>query len=379
MKHTHHIYSIVVVIFFFSLLSFVMVNVMFHFYTTPKIFLLEKRFARERPPLDPGTLDASPRQYTPYFNDYFPYRTDLIGFYAMARFRYFHLTPYPDQVEIGRDGWMFFKTERPFYDNTLQLPDSTVEKVFAGIHNRAAYYHKKGIKFYLAIPPIKMDIYPEYALRNYVKKPGSSFTEKVINLLKKDTLIRLVDLKSAMLAAKKYGQLYYKTDNHWNALGGYWGYRSVMECMKKDFPMLVPIDTCDFTMEKKTIKGKNLAEIMYLSNYVSDEELVPHMKKSRVREGKKQGYKPRPGFGYPAEFEVVCQVNDSSLPLLVIVRDSYFYGMMPYIIENFRKTVILYDTGVYGIFDDAIRNERPNLVLYMIYESHLPDIVGTNM
>jgi hypothetical protein len=49
---------------------------------------------------------------------------------------------------------------------------------------------------------------------------------------------------------------------------------------------------------------------------------------------------------------------------------------MPYIIENFRKTVILYDSGTYGIFDDAIQTEKPDLVLYMIFEPLLPNLIG---
>jgi hypothetical protein len=230
----------------------------------------------------------------------------------------------------------------------------------------------------MAVPPIKQEIYPEYLPQNYYRVPGKNVTEQVLDLVRKDTMITFIDLKSALLKAKKFGRLYYKTDNHWNALGGYYGYRAVLDRMKQDFPLLNPLDTTDFTIEKKVIKGKNLAEIMNLTDYIQEEDLIPHMKVERAKEGKKRGYKPRPIFPYPLEFEMVREVNNANLPLLVIVRDSYFYGMMPYIIENFRKTVILYDTYTYGIFDDAIKIEKPNLVFYMIYEPHLPNFVGIN-
>ncbi len=379
MKRTHHIYSIILMVFFFIMISFVMMNDIFYFSTPPQVLKMEKRNLSRKPIINITHLKSYPAAYTRFYEDRFPFRIKLIDYYAgVISLRFFHKSPYPDKVDLGREGWMYFAIERPFYQGTFTLPYDKIRKIASEIHNRAAYYHDKGIKFYMAVPPIKQEIYPEYLPQNYYRVPGKNVTEQVLDLVRKDTMITFIDLKSALLKAKKFGRLYYKTDNHWNALGGYYGYRAVLDRMKQDFPQLTPLDTSDFTIEKQIIKGKNLAEIMNLTDYIQEEELVPHMKKELAKEGKKRGYKPRPIFPYPLEFEMVREVSNANLPLLVIVRDSYFYGMMPYIIENFRKTVILYDTYTYGIFDDAIKIEKPNLVFYMIYEPHLPNFVGIN-
>jgi hypothetical protein len=359
------------------MIAFMMLNDVLHFYSPPQIWAMEKRSLARKPVANLGKLDPYPPLYTRYYEDRFPFRKTLMDFYAgVISLKFFHRSPYPKLVEIGKNGWMYFKQEGSLYRGTFYLSDDWIQKMAGEIHNRAAYYHAKGINFYLAVPPVKQEIYPEYLPLNYEKVPGKNITERVLDLIRKDTLVKLVDLKGALLKAKKFGQLYYKTDNHWNALGGYYGYRAVIDRMKQDFPSLHPLDTSDFTMESKIVKGMNMAQNMSVTDYVSEVDLIPHMKVQRAKEGKKRGYKPRPTFAYPEEFEIVREVDNPGFPMLVIVRDSYFYGMMPYIVQNFRKTVILYDTGTYGIFDDAIQNEKPNLVFYMIFEPHLLNLIG---
>ena len=380
MKRTHHTYSIILMVIFFIMISFVMMNDLFNFYSPPQVLKMEKRNLARIPVINFTRLDPYPAAYSRYYEDRFPFRIKMIDYYAgVISLRFFHRSPYPDKVDLGREGWMYFTLERPIYQGTFTLSYDKIRKIASEIHNRAAYYHDKGIKFYLAVPPIKQDIYPEYLPQKYFRLPGKNVTEQIIDIIRKDSLIIFIDLKTALLKAKKFGRLYYKTDNHWNALGGYYGYRAVLDRMKRDFPSLSPLDTTDFTFEKKVIKGKDLAEIMNLADYIQEEDLVPHMKKKLAKEGKKKGYKSRPNFPYQMEFEMVREVNNPNLPLLVIVRDSYFYGMIPYIIENFRKTVILYDTGKYGTFDEAISTEKPDLVFYLIYEPMLPNMIGIHL
>jgi hypothetical protein len=377
MKRTRHIYSIILMVLFLAMISFMMMNDLLHFYKPPKVLTMEKRNISEKPVFDVNKLDPYPAAYTKFNDDNFPYRVKLIDFYAgVICLKMFHRSPYPKKVELGKDGWMYFGSEGKIYQGTYMLSDGQIKKIVSEIHNRAVYYHDKGIKFYLAIPPIKQEIYPEYLPLSYNKLPGPTVTDKILDLIKKDTLVKFVDVKSALLNAKKAGRLYYKTDNHWNALGGYYGYRAVIDRMKQDFPSLQPLEPTDFTLEKKVVKGKNMAENMSVTDYINDDELVPHLKVIRAKAGKPKGYKPRPKFPYPGEFEIVKKVDNVNLPLVVIIRDSYFYGIMPYMVENFRKTVILYDTYTYGIFDDAIQTEKPELVFYMIYEPHLPNLIG---
>lgn len=377
MKRTHYIYSIILMGLFFIMILSVMMNDLLHFYTPPKVLAMEKRNLAGKPVFDIHKLDPYPAAYTSYYEDRIPFRTKLIEYYsAVISMKFFHRSPYPKVVELGKDGWMYFVSEGSIYKGTFSLSAGQIRQIATEIHNRAVYYHNKGIKFYLAVPPVKQEIYPEYLPRNYFRLPGKNITERILDLVRKDTLVKLVDLKTAILKAKKFGTLYYKTDNHWNALGGYFGYRAIIDRMKQDFPSLQPLELSDFNWQTKIVRGKNIAENMSVTEYTHDEEVTPLIKTERARIGKSRGYKPRPIFPYPQEFEMIREVQDPGLPSVVIVRDSYFYGIMPFIIENFSKSVILFDTFTYGIFDDAIQKENPDLVLYMIFEPHLPNLIG---
>ena len=378
-KKTHHIYSIILMILFFITISFVMMNDLFQFSLPPKVLVMEKRNLSRKPIPDIKRLDNYPLAYTKYYNDRFPFRTNLISYYAgVVNLKFFHKLPYADKVFLGKDGWMFFSNERSFYEGKFQLDDNQVNQIVNEIHKRAVYYHKKGIPFYLAIPPMKQDVYPEFLPGIYNEATGKKVTEKIIELIKKDTLVKFIDLKNILLKSKKFGRLYFKTDNHWNSLGGYFAYRAILERMKLDFSRLRPLDTADFFIKTNITKGMNLAQILNLSDYIKEEEPIPIMKVENAREGMKKGYKPRPGFWYPQEFEVVREVENAELPKILIVRDSFFYGLMPYIIENFNKTVVLYDSGVYGIFENVTETEKPDLVLYLIFEPFLLNLIGIN-
>ncbi len=256
------------------------------------------------------------------------------------------------------------------------MKEENIKRAVAEIHTRALFFHKLGIPFYLAIPPMKQDIYSEFLPYNYIRVKGSTPTEKIIAQVRNDSLIRFIDLKSALLKAKGAGKIYYKTDNHWNYRGGYYGYRTILERMKQDFPALLILDTADFTLKDTVVAGKNLAEIMNIKDYTQEVDAIPHLKLKRSVKGKLRGYKARPGFSYPSEFEIVREVHDPSLPKIVIVRDSYFYGLMPYIVENFRTTLVLYDTRRYDTFEEIMKKEKPDLVLYVIYEPQLQYLAG---
>jgi alginate O-acetyltransferase complex protein AlgJ len=377
MERTKRTYSVILMILFLMVISIVMVNDVFQFSVAPKVLYTEKRFIAKKPVVNINRLDMYPDSCDRFYNDRFPFRLDLMDLYAgMISVSLFHRSPYPKLVEFGKNGWMYFTSEGDIYKRKFMLSDDWIQKMADEIHNRAEYYHDKGIKFYFAIPPIKQEIYPEFLPPGYFQLPGKSVTDKVIDLIRKDTMVRFIDLKRALIDAKKYGILYLKTDNHWNAFGGYWGYRAVIERIKQDFPAIKPIDTTDVTFTPKIIDGGNMATNMHISKYVKDVEMQVRLKAEIAREGPLHGYQPRPSFSYPQEFEKVRLVNNPALPRMLAVRDSYFYGVFPFIIENFSKSVILYDTGVYGIFDEAVQTEKPDLVLYMIFEPHMLNLIG---
>jgi len=377
MARTKKIYATIFSALFLCLISYSLLNDLFNFYTAPKASFTENRFMAKKPTMELTNMDAFPMAYSNFFNDDFPFRSNLLAFNSGAIvYSFFQRSPYPALVHLGKDGWMYFAIERKFYDGSFTLTADQISQIVQELHKRAVYYTSKGIKFYLIIPLMKNEIYPEYLPPDYFRSPTGTNTDSIIAAIKKDTLIGFIDLKEPLLNAKKFGRLYYKTDNHWNFLGGFYGYTEIMNRMKKDFPSLKPLTFDDLWLVPMEIYGKNLANIMGISKFIKEEDHYVKFKKPRAKEGILAGYIPRPDFGYPNEYEIVKVVPDTTLPKIVVIRDSFLYGIMPYLNESFSRAVYIYDTGVYAIHEEVIEKEKPDIVLDVIFEIHLHEIIG---
>lgn len=377
MESQRNLYSIILTVLFACFLFIVPANDLIHFYTPSEISTTENRYLEKKPKMVITNLDAFPKPYSRFFNDHFPFRKELLRFYGgEIEFRIFNRSPYPKKVHLGRSGWMFVGSEKAIYDGSHKLTSAQIDEIVRQLQVRAAFYTRNGSKFYLAIPPMKSEIHSEYLPSGYFRDPTGTNTDKIIQAIKKDPLIGYIELKKPLLLAKDSMKLYYQADNHWNYRGGFCAYSEILNRMKQDFPGLNALTTEDVAFVPVTEKGKNLAMLMDIPDFAAEQDWLVKVKKVRSADGRPAGYTPRPDFAYKSEYEIVKVVKDSALPTIVVIRDSFFYGILPFISENFRKSVYIYDTGVYAIHEEVIGKEKPDIVLLLIYEPHLQDIIG---
>jgi len=154
MKRTRYIYSILLSVLFFGLMSYYFLNDLFHFYTAPVISIYENRYLARKPIWTVTNADPYPGEYEKYYNDHFPFRMSLIDFNAgVINYRILKKSPYPKKVNFGKDGWMFFEVERPVYEGELMIDSNQVNAIVTEMHKRAEFFRKKGIKFYFISPP----------------------------------------------------------------------------------------------------------------------------------------------------------------------------------------------------------------------------------
>ena len=381
MKQSNPIYALILIILFS-----VWIWVPFVYNALSKapektVSVVENRMLAESPKLDMSLLDPFPNAYEKYFKDHFPEREEMISFYSRFSFYYFfHKSPLPDEVVIGQDNWLFTSgKERKVYEGKFTLTQSQVSLIADSLHERAIYYKKKGIAFYITIVPTKSEIYPEHLPSFYTRKKQGTITDLIINNLRKDTLLHLIELKDTLLANKKNGVIFYRTDNHWNSLGAYFVYRTILNRMKKDFPRLNPLKQTDFTLIGWRFQGGNLAAQAGLWPYMKEMIFYPVIHHSQAREGKKSGYPPPLGFGYPEEYEQVRSTPDTLLPNILIIRDSFFSPMINLFSENFRRSVYIFDGWQYGINKEILENEKPDIVLLEIFEPYLSNILKLSL
>lgn len=139
-----------------------------------------------------------------------------------------------EKVEIGVDGWFFYTL-----DDNLRIANGTyplTNEILINIKNKQEkikeYYNKQGIEYVLVIAPSKVSIYPEY-INSEEYSIRATPIDIVSNYLKENSDVKVINLKDSLLEAKAKEQVYFKTDTHWNEVGAYIGYQTVINKLNK--------------------------------------------------------------------------------------------------------------------------------------------------
>jgi alginate O-acetyltransferase complex protein AlgJ len=375
MKKTAEIYQVLLTVLFLCLISCCFLNDVFHFYKVPETSQTENRKLTSKPLFDISNLDPFPKNYQNYFNDQFPFRQDLSFMNSLFCFFVFHQSPLPGEVELGKSGWLFYdQKESVVYQGKFNLADWQISKMVKELHERTLKYRKKGIRFYIAFPPMKPEIYPEFLPMDFRRSPKGTVTDKIVNAIKEDTVIQYIDLKKALLKAKTHGWLYYRTDNHWNMIGAFYGYTEIINRIRKDFPKIKPLGRADFYFNVEKYIWGNLSNIIGLSKYLDDIGYYPVLKNSKSKQLDPSHKKP--DWAAQIDYEVVKSTGDSTLPSMVIIRDSFTDSMMPYLDESFNKNTYIFDLWRYERNEVIIDDLKPDIVMLIIFEPHISHLIG---
>lgn len=340
---------------------------------------IENRMLARRPKLTPATFTSFPAAYEKYYNDHFFLRWEFIHWNSyLVSYLFFHKSPVPAEVDLGSNGWLYTAgKEREVYEGKYTLPESYLEAISNEMSLRNQWYAERGITFYLAIAPMKCEIYPENLPSYYHRSKSGTLTDILLARFRNDICLRIIELKPAMIAAKEQGELYYPTDNHWNAFGAWWAYRAITGRMQQDFPKIAPLTANDFRITEERGKGGNLATMIGLYEFLHETYQKTHILHPKSVVGAKAGYPSPKGFSYPDEYELVYQNPDTTLPRIVVIRDSFFTALLPYMSENFSKSVYIFDNWKYERQEEIVAREKPDIVLLMLLESNLSQVLSS--
>ena len=340
----------------------------------------ENRALAEMPAFKFSKMDAFPSQFDRYVNDHFPFRSlllDLSFQYSLIN----HQSPIP-QVVIGKNDFLFSgKEERTLFEGILDFPEEKMEMIVDELLERQAYYLREGIRFYVVVAPTAYEIYPEY-LPDYLQRTNETATDRFCRMMAEKTpQIPFLYLKEQLLRSKQFGRLYYKNDNHWNPLGGYYATNAILNLMHHDFPQLPDNIEGMFTLTPYTRTSGNLGNMLVVRNRFRNLATDTDYRVSFIDsaqyalcENPERKYEAPAGFAYPWEYEWRYTTNQEQHPKILVIRDSYCGAVIPFLTPWFKESLFIFDAWQYGINDDIIRQEKPDIVLLMIYEPHIRSI-----
>lgn len=328
-------------------------------------------------------LEAPNRDAINWKSKAFLYNMDFAPRWAAALLYPFGISTDPEQVIIGKGGWLYLGD---MYLNTLSEDrraaseaDVVIGKqISAAMSAWDAYLKGKGVKvFQLMIGPNKGTIYPEH-LPAWARPAANNPTDTLIS---QDFSHRYVDLRPSLLEAKNTQPLalYYKTDTHWNPVGAAVGFRTFAQTIAKTDPTIVwPSPTTYAVVETTQRKGGDLANFLRLSASLNDEEPVINVSTQSLTtttfdfDSKKILTKganlPVKAPNTPILVESEGALNDKKVLWL---RDSFGNSLSPLMAATFKNVVQLHWSEALkpgGRFQQLVEEWKPDYVFVTVVE-----------
>jgi len=321
--------------------------------------------------ISPAQITAFPHGFEQYFNDRVLARIELVSYAGLLKYKLFDIS-WNSNVLAGTHGWMYFLAQNGL--ETLRgNPLFSNEQLAAWtqmLEERRIWLAKRNIKFLFVIAPDKSTVYPEFLPAQFRFPPPEKRADQLIAYLKQHSHVEVLDLRQPLIESKQLGEVYFKTDVHWNRLGSYAGYSAILKKLQQWFPELHPLQLTDLSAFPGCHHEGDLAKQLGVSQFVID----------RYTE-----YAPTQGFGWklsnnppPAQLNspkdslkpFASEVPNPKLPKAFFVRDSFLCLPQVFLSEHFRRAYFDWELK-YNFKTDAIAAEKPDVLVQEMVENHL--------
>lgn len=319
----------------------------------------ENRNKAECPKWTLDNYETFPEQYGDYFDDRMPFRNDLITLNSAIDYFIFHRAA-NDQVIVGKENWLFYNGLNDgdpidCYQGTNILTKKELENIADNCVRQRDCLKEQGKEFIIFIAPNKERMYSEYMPEKYGKPAENYQTLQIVRYLRQNTDLKVIYPYDELMNAKNnvYGyDIYYKTDTHWNEIGGYIGARALLRELKVEIPS---IESKNVKITRDGNRAGDLAEMLDLTkqlNYVDYTYKVEGYNKHDSRQ---------------LENEESYEAEGADERKLYVIRDSFGKAMREYLGSQFKNTYFVH-RGSYTYNDLMVKN--PDVVVYETVERY---------
>ena len=272
------------------------------------------------------------------------------------------------KVVVGQDGWLVYTAENDIedYQRVTPFTDAELARIQKSLDALHARYAQQGITLLVVVPPNKNTIYPEKVPSEIPVYGEESQLDQLIAYLHQYGQTQILDLRTALLAAKKDQQIYYATDTHWNDYGAFIAYQQIMAALGKNFPNLVAYPESDFRVVKRAPEFLDLS--INIGATLFPEQRIQFAPKFEDH----TTYKNVTVAGR----KIMFSYNpDASLPKLILYHDSFFFRVIPLLGEHFSNGIYIQNYVGGGLWSLSwVDEQKPNVVIIEFAERYLQDL-----
>lgn len=320
---------------------------------------------------DLATITAFPGSFKSYFRDNFSFRKTLIYWQAAFKHSWLKVSSTPSVI-LGKDGWLFLADEASLASlrNATPFTQAQLAQWKSVLESRNDVLKRHGIPYLVVIAPDKHTIYPEYVPAAYSRINQKSRREQLVEYLQANSQLPVTDLTPALKTAKSLGNIYFKTDTHWNGVAAFIAHQEIGKQISNWYPQFHLRAQPTITSGDQTWDGGDLARMIGLPGGLP--ERLPQMAFAA------------PWKAQPANPSVVENIKKSvaGLPVSatrcpsaelakgVVICDSFGKRLDSYLSEHFEQAIYLW--GSYNSFLlDYLLQERPLVVIHEFVERTL--------
>ncbi|MBZ5587827.1 MAG: hypothetical protein LAO05_04635 [Acidobacteriia bacterium] len=325
----------------------------------------EKRQLAPRPTM-PRSLQAASRlrrAFDAYLGDHFGFRSLLLRLHARAAVCWVGVPPSPTvEIMVGRHGWLFFTGEDSvrYIEGRNLFSEKELEAWRVSLRQRHDWLASRGIRYLVVFAPGSPSIYPENLPRWLRPSSHGTRLDQLMGAMRACPEVAVLDLRPALLQGKLWAPVYSRTDTHWNMVGAWIAYDSIMGNLARWFPQVKPAPFSSFHVALGRSTGGDLAVMAGIQGFVS--EAVPWLAPrlgNHARTLKTADYATLRAWRNLME-PVITVCDQGEIPRVVVFRDSFSVPLAPFLSEHFGRCVYLW---VQDFEPRAIEREKPDLVI----------------
>ena len=300
-------------------------------------------------------LKSYPQKYEQYFNDHFGFRKLFLRSLALYRFHFFSGSISSD-VMIGKENWLFANRSNTLdaYRGYEWFSQNDLIKIKKFLEKKKSLLAQRGIDYLYVIAPNKHSIYPEYFPASFIAH-GENYVDTFVKYMRDNSDVDILDLRHSLISNKNKGQLYYRTDTHWNSLGAYYAYREIIKKLQKKHPSikLVNIEQLENTIEKNY--SGDITDLMGLRGALT--ETVTNLKLKNTT--------ALITLNDKTINHLITSNTDLSGPRVLMFRDSFTIYLQPFLSESFSFVKYIW-TGYWPVEKELLSQldqVKPTIVI----------------
>lgn len=338
----------------------------------------ENRIFHDSLSIDIQRLDDFPKNFENYLSDNFEFRSPLINFFHYLKLNVNHVSPHPENVIIGSNGWLFLaQRDQEVFTGKKHFKPSELTKFKKEWEYRTTYLASKKIECLWVICPFSQYVYEDQLSFNV----RAMKSERRVDILKKylgpNSPELIIDPLQTLISEKNKGaKVFYKNDNHWNLKAGEIVSRLIIKNIKEKFPNYkIPFPENYYW--KDSLKGGGILQDFLGIDTLYDQEKFPVFTKELAQKTENYGFPVLASFPYPDQYEIRYEQKDKTNKLRVlIIRDSFGDQLIPFLKEAFGESLFIFDGWNYDLNIEIIEKYKPDLILFIGLETHLENIIN---